>query len=162
MFTSAVAEAGGFIRSRNDTDIPDIQFFAPGMIVDHGREQLWGTGISCHSCLLRPKSRGEVTLNSADPAEDPCIDPNFLSHPDDVRDMIAGYKKMMKIMNKEPISKYTSKHVMRPIDLDDDEDIEKAIRESADTVYHPVGTCKMGSDNMAVVGANSKSIKLKA
>ena len=163
MLTSTVAEAGGFIRSRNDIDIPDIQLhFAPGMIVDHGREQLWGTGISCHSCLLRPKSRGEVTLQSADPADDPIIDPRFLSHPEDVKDMVAGYKKMMKIMNKEPISKYTSKHVMRPIDLDDDEDIEKAIRESADTVYHPVGTCKMGSDEMAVVDNKLKVHKVKS
>ena len=68
---------------------------------------------------------------------------------------------MMKIMNKEPISKYTSKHVLRPIDLDDDEDIEKAIRESADTVYHPVGTCKMGSDEMAVVDSNLKVHKVE-
>jgi choline dehydrogenase-like flavoprotein len=110
---------------------------------------------------LRPKSRGEVTLNSADPAEDPVIDPNFLSHPDDVSDMVAGYKKMMKIMNKEPISKYTSKHVFRPIDLDDDDDIEKAIRESADTVYHPVGTCKMGNDVMSVVDSNLKVHKVE-
>ena len=77
-------------------------------------------------------------------------------------DMVEGYKKMMKIMNKEPISKYTSKHVMRPIDLDDDEDIEKAIRESADTVYHPVGTCKMGSDEMSVVDNNLKVHKVKS
>jgi len=63
-------------------------------------------------------------------------------------------------MNKEPISKYTSKHVFRPIDLDDDEDIEKAIRESADTVYHPVGTCKMGSDDMSVVDSNLKVHKV--
>ena len=157
MFTSTVAEAGGFIRSRNDIDIPDTQLhFSPGMIVDHGREHMWGTGISCHTCLLRPKSRGEVTLNSADPLDDPKIDPKFLSHPDDVKDMVAGYKKMMKIMNKEPVAKYTSKHVLRPIDLDDDEDIEKAIRETADTVYHPVGTCKMGSDEMAVVDSSLK------
>ena len=157
MFTSTVAEAGGFIRSRNDIDIPDTQLhFSPGMIVDHGREHMWGTGISCHTCLLRPKSRGEVTLNSADPQDNPKIDPKFLSHPDDVKDMIAGYKKMMKIMNKDPVSKYTSKHVLRPIDLDDDEDIEKAIRETADTVYHPVGTCKMGSDEMAVVDSSLK------
>ena len=157
MFTSTVAEAGGFIRSRNDIDIPDTQLhFSPGMIVDHGREHMWGTGISCHTCLLRPKSRGEVTLNSADPLDDPKIDPKFLSHPDDVKDMVAGYKKMMKIMNKEPVAKYTSKHVLRPIDLDDDEDIEKAIRETADTVYHPVGTCKMGSDDMAVVDSSLK------
>ncbi|MDA9147506.1 GMC family oxidoreductase N-terminal domain-containing protein [Gammaproteobacteria bacterium] len=157
MFTSTVAEAGGFIRSRNDIAVPDIQLhFAPGMVVDHGRESVWGTGLSCHTCLLRPKSRGEVTLQSADPTDDPKIDPKFLSHPDDMRDMVAGYKKMMKIMNKEPLSKYTSGHVQRPVDLDNDEDIEQAIREDADTVYHPVGTCKMGSDEMSVVNERLK------
>lgn len=161
MFTSTVAEAGGFIRSRNDITVPDIQLhFAPGMVVDHGRESVWGTGLSCHTCLLRPKSRGEVTLQSSDPSDDPKIDPKFLSHPDDMRDMIAGYKKMMKIMNKEPLSKYTSAHVQRPVDLDNDEDIEQAIREDADTVYHPVGTCKMGSDDMSVVNERLKVHKV--
>ena len=161
MFTSTVAEAGGFIRSRNDITVPDIQLhFAPGMVVDHGRETVWGTGLSCHTCLLRPKSRGEVTLQSSNPSDDPKIDPKFLSHPDDMRDMIAGYKKMMKIMNKEPLSKYTSAHVQRPVDLDNDEDIEQAIREDADTVYHPVGTCKMGSDDMSVVNERLKVHKV--
>jgi len=161
MFTSTVAEAGGFIRSRNDITVPDIQLhFAPGMVVDHGREIVWGTGLSCHTCLLRPKSRGEVTLQSADPTDDPKIDPKFLSHPDDMRDMVAGYKKMMKVMNKEPLSKYTSGHVQRPVDLDNDEDIEQAIREDADTVYHPVGTCKMGSDEMSVVNERLKVHKV--
>ena len=161
MFTSTVAEAGGFIRSRNDITVPDIQLhFAPGMVVDHGRESVWGTGLSCHTCLLRPKSRGEVTLQSADPTDDPKIDPKFLSHPDDMRDMVAGYKKMMKVMNKEPLSKYTSGHVQRPVDLDNDEDIEQAIREDADTVYHPVGTCKMGSDEMSVVNERLKVHKV--
>ena len=161
MFTSTVAEAGGFIRSRNDITVPDIQLhFAPGMVVDHGRESVWGTGLSCHMCLLRPKSRGEVTLQSADPTDDPKIDPKFLSHPDDMRDMVAGYKKMMKVMNKEPLSKYTSGHVQRPVDLDNDEDIEQAIREDADTVYHPVGTCKMGSDEMSVVNERLKVYKV--
>ena len=161
MFTSTVAEAGGFIRSRNDITVPDIQLhFAPGMVVDHGRESVWGTGLSCHTCLLRPKSRGEVTLQSADPTDDPKIDPKFLSHPDDMRDMVAGYKKMMKIMNKEPLSKYTSGHVQRPVDLDNDEDIEQDIKEDADTVYHPVGTCKMGSDEMSVVNERLKVHKV--
>jgi choline dehydrogenase-like flavoprotein len=67
---------------------------------------------------------------------------------------------MMKVMNKEPLSKYTSKHVYRPVDLDDDEDIEKAIREEADTVYHPVGTCMMGNDEMAVVNSRLKVHKI--
>ena len=157
MFTSTVAEAGGFIKSRKDIEIPDLQLhFAPAMVIDHGRTSVWGHGLSCHVCLLRPKSRGEVTLNSSDPFEDPRIDPQFLSHPDDMKDMIAGYKKMMAILNTGPVSKYTSNHVQRPIDINDDKDIEQAIREDADTVYHPVGTCKMGSDEMAVVNDSLK------
>ena len=97
-----------------------------------------------------------MTLNSSDPLDDPSIDPKFLSHPDDVKDLVAGYKKMMTILNKSPVSKYTSNHVQRPIDLNDDKDIEQAIREDADTVYHPVGTCKMGNDEMAVVDSSLK------
>ena len=77
-----------------------------------------------------------------------------------MRDMVAGYKKMMKVMNKEPLSKYTGGHVQRPVDLDNDEDIEQAIREDADTVYHPVGTCKMGSDEMSVVNERLKVHKV--
>ena len=157
MFTSTVAEAGGFIKSRDDLRIPDLQLhFAPAMVIDHGRTSVWGHGLSCHVCLLRPKSRGEVTLNSADPFEDPKIDPKFLSHPDDMRDMIAGYKKMMNILNSGAVSKYTSSHVQRPVDINDDKDIEQAIREDADTVYHPVGTCKMGNDEMSVVDDSLK------
>ena len=152
LFTSTIAEAGGFIKSSENKKIPDIQLhFIPTMVVDHGRTQLWGHGLGCHMCLLRPKSRGEVTLNSADPFDDPNIDPKFLSHPDDMQDMIAGYKKMMEVMNKDSFSKYTKDHTMRPIDIDNDNEIEQAIREEADTVYHPVGTCKMGDDEMSVV-----------
>ena len=157
LFTSTIAEAGGFIKSNEEKDIPDIQLhFIPTMVVDHGRTQLWGHGLGCHMCLLRPRSRGEVTLNSSDPFEDPNIDPKFLSHPDDMQDMIAGYKQMMAILNKESFSKYTSAHTMRPIDITNDDDIELAIREEADTVYHPVGTCKMGNDEMAVVDNSLK------
>ena len=108
LFTSTVAEAGGFIKSKDGIQIPDIQLhFLPAMVVDHGRTQLWGHGLGCHMCLLRPKSRGEVTLKSSDPFDDPNIDPKFLSHPDDMKDMIKGYKKMMKIMNSNSFSKYT-------------------------------------------------------
>ena len=99
LFTSTIAEAGAFLKTRDDLDAPNIQFhYAPAMVIDHGRQLLWGTGMSCHSCLLRPKSRGEVTLESADPFADPLIDPKFLSHPDDMKDMIDGYKIMMKVL----------------------------------------------------------------
>ena len=151
LFTSTVAEAGGFIRTSDELDVPDVQLhFAPAMVVDHGRTQLWGRGLSCHVCLLRPKSRGTVRLQSADPHDDPLIDPKFLSHPDDIKVLVKGYKKMMAIMRTGPISQYIAKCV-RPVNIHDDRDIERAIRESADTVYHPVGTCKMGNDSHAVV-----------
>ena len=162
LFTSTIAEAGGFIKSKDDIEIPDIQLhFLPAMVVDHGRTQLWGHGLGCHMCLLRPKSRGEVTLKSSSPFDDPNIDPKFLSHSDDMKDMIKGYKKMMKIMNSNSFSKYTG-DTLRPINIDDDKEIEQAIREEADTVYHPVGTCKMGSDDMSVVSNNLKVHGIKS
>ena len=162
LFTSTIAEAGAFVKTNDDLEIPNIQFhYAPAMIVDHGRTLLWGTGMSCHSCLLRPKSHGEVTLASADPFADPLIDPKFLSHPDDVKDMIEGYKIMMKVLGSEPFSKYISDHSKRPIDINNDADIEKAMREGADTVYHPVGTCKMGNDEMSVVDSRLKVRKIQ-
>ena len=157
MFTSTIAEGGAFIKTKDDLEIPNIQFhYAPAMVVDHGRTSVWGHGMSCHSCLLRPKSRGEVTLKSADPFDDPSIDPKFLSHPDDMQDMIDGYKKMMEVLNTEPFSKYIKDHTQTPIDINNDKEIEQALRTEADTVYHPVGTCKMGNDDMSVVDSNLK------
>ena len=162
VFTSTIAEAGAFIKTKDELEAPNIQLhYAPEMVIDHGRKSAWGTGLSCHSCLLRPKSRGEVTLESADPFADPLIDPKFLTHPDDMQDMIDGYKAMMKVLNNASFSKYISQNTQRPIDINDDADIEKAIREEADTVYHPVGTCKMGDDGMSVVSHDLKVHKMK-
>ena len=157
MFTSTIAEGGAFIKTRDDLEIPNIQLhYAPAMVIDHGRTSVWGHGMSCHSCLLRPKSRGEVTLKSSDPFDDPSIDPKFLSHPDDMQDMIDGYKKMMEVLNTEPFTKYIKEHTQTPIDVNNDKEIEQVLRAEADTVYHPVGTCKMGNDHMSVVDSNLK------
>ena len=111
--------------------------------------------------MLIPKSRGEVTRESADPFADPLIDPKFLSDPEDMKDMVDGYKAMMKVMSSEHFSKYISEDTTRPVDINDDADIEQAMRELADTVYHPVGTCKMGDDDMSVVDSNLKVHKMK-
>jgi choline dehydrogenase len=101
-----------------------------------------------------------VTLQSADPQDDPVIDPKFLSHPDDIKVLVKGYKKMMAIMNTAPIKKYIA-NCERPVNINDDRDIEQAIREHADTVYHPVGTCKMGSDSHAVVDERLRVHKMQ-
>ena len=100
MFTSPLAEGGAFIKSSKDKEIPDIQLhFVVAMVEDHGRQDLWGNGFSCHMCLLRPESRGTVKIASKDPFEDPLIDPNYLSVQSDIDTMVDGYKRMMEIMN---------------------------------------------------------------
>ena len=154
--TSTVAEAGGFIKTDESLEIPDIQLhFVLAKIIDHGRTIAFGHGLGCHVCLLRPKSTGEVTLNSNDAFDSPKIDPKFFSEREDMDIMIKGYRKMMQIMDAEPLRPFTRK-VQDPIDINSDADIEAAMRARADTVYHPVGTCKMGSDDMSVVNHELK------
>ena len=153
MFSSPIAEGGAFLKTSEDLEAPDIQLhFAIGMIEDHGRKKTPGNGFSCHVCLLRPKSVGTVRIASKDPLKDPEIDPQFLSNREDMSTMIKGYKVMMKILNTEPLNQFSN--VLDPVNINDDKAIESAIRARSDTIYHPIGTCKMGNDGMAVVDTN--------
>jgi len=92
---------------------------------------------------------GTVKIASKNPIDDPLIDPNYLSNREDIETMVKGYKIMMEIMNTEPLAQY--QNIRHPININDDKAIESAIRTRADTIYHPVGTCKMGHDEMSVV-----------
>ena len=97
--TSNFAECGGFLKTRPDLDVPDIQLhFGMAMADDHGRKRHRGTGFTCHVCLLRPKSRGNVALGSADPLAAPLIDPNFFGDPDDLETMVAGFKTTRRLL----------------------------------------------------------------
>ena len=150
--TSPVAEAGAFLKTSDEEITPDIQLhFGIAMTIDHARTLLWGHGISCHVCLLRPRSRGTVSIESMDISDPPVINPNYLADSDDMKRMIKGFKKMMEILSLGPISEYTQESIDGFGHDISDNQIESLIRKSADTVYHPVGTCKMGSDKMAVV-----------
>lgn len=157
MMTTPFAEAGGFWRSAPDLPAPDIQFhFVPAMLEDHGRTSVHGHGFSCHACVLRPESRGTVRLASSDPAAPPAIDPNFLDDPRDIVTLRRGVRMMHRIVEAPPISNYGPRD-RYPVDLNDDAALDHLIRSRADTVYHPVGTCRMGGDEDSVVDPTLKA-----
>jgi choline dehydrogenase-like flavoprotein len=154
--TSNFAECGGFLKTRPDLDVPDIQLhFGMALVDDHGRKRRWGRGFSCHVCLLRPKSRGSVALASADPLAAPSIDPNFLGHADDLESMVAGYKTTRRLM-ETPALRALQKKDMFTAGIETDDDIRAVLRARVDTVYHPVGTARMGTDAFAVVDPKLK------
>ncbi|OUR80240.1 glucose-methanol-choline oxidoreductase [Alphaproteobacteria bacterium 46_93_T64] len=156
IITTTCAEIGAFLRSKPGVERPDYQLhFVVGMLDDHARKTRMGNGFSCHCCVLRPKSRGTVRLNSADPSAAPKIDPNFLNHEDDVQVLLDSVKEMERILHA-PAFDGVRGEPLYPVDLNSDEEIISAIRNHADTVYHPVGTCKMGVDKMAVVDPELK------
>lgn len=151
IMTTCFAEAGGFWKSHPDLPAPDIQYhFVPAMLEDHGRTKVKGHGFSCHACVLRPESRGSVTLASADAAAPPAIDPGFLTDERDMATLRAGVRMMHRIAAAPPLADYAGAD-RHPVDLADDTALDALIRSRADTVYHPVGTCRMGSDADAVV-----------
>ncbi len=154
MLTTNFAEAGGFIRSQAGEAIPDLQLhFVIGKLVDHGRTTTFGHGYSCHVCLLRPKSRGSVRLASADPLAAPLIDPAFLAERDDMARLVRGFKLMRHIMAQPALARFGARELPASAGAQSDAEIEAFIRNHADTIYHPVGSCRMGPDPMDVVDA---------
>ncbi|WP_411267802.1 GMC family oxidoreductase [Ketobacter nezhaii] len=149
--TSNFAEAGAFLKSRPQLDRPDLQLhLVTGLVDDHGRNLHFKKGFSCHVCLLRPRSHGSVRLQSADPQEPPLIDPAFLHDPQDVEDLVAGYKLTQRLLDAPSLKQQILKYVF-PLNINNDNDIRRILRQRVDTVYHPVGTCRMGIDDQAVV-----------
>lgn len=154
MLTSNAAEAGGFARTDPKLDIPDIQYhFLPVVQEKHGLalRRSMGFGYSLHVCALRPKSRGEIGLNSADPVASPRIQPNYLADEADLKTMVAGVHAGRHIFSATAFDQYRGKEVFPGAAVQTDAQIEAFIRERSETIYHPVGTCKMGTDDMAVV-----------
>ncbi|MES2101569.1 MAG: choline dehydrogenase [Pseudomonadota bacterium] len=152
ILTTNFAEAGGFIKSAPGEALPDLQLhFVIGKLIDHGRKPSFGHGYSCHVCLLRPKSRGSLKLASADPFAAPLIDPNFLAERDDMDKLLRGFKLMRNILQQPALAGYRGQELPASAGAQTDAQIENFIRGHADTIYHPVGTCRMGSGAWAVV-----------
>ena len=150
MAASPGAEAGAFLKSDPAIERPDLQLhFVAGIVDDHARKLHLGHGYSCHVCVLRPHSRGEVGLNDSDPRSPPRIDPNFLADGRDAELLHKGAVMMRRILDAPALAAYRKSELYTagiP-----DEALAEHIRARADTVYHPVGTCRMGTDDQAVV-----------
>jgi choline dehydrogenase len=147
--TSNIAEAGAFVKSRKDLAECDLQFhFAPVHYVDHGFAKPGGHGYSLGAALLTPNSRGRITLRSADALEPPAIDPGYLTDPADLAPLVEGIQLAREIASAKAFDAFRGKPVF------DQDDPEANVRGRAETMYHPVGTCKMGNDPMAVVNAS--------
>jgi choline dehydrogenase-like flavoprotein len=162
MLTTNFGEGGAFIRSTPDEPIPDLQLhFVVGKLVDHGRKTVFGHGYSCHVCVLRPRSRGSVQLASADPLAAPLIDPAFLREDDDTHRLVRGFKLMRQILAQPALAQHGGREVAASAAAQTDAQIEAYIRQHADTIYHPVGTCRMGPAESAASGRSVVDAELR-
>jgi choline dehydrogenase len=153
IITSNVAESQAFLFADKTEKSPDIQLaLCTGIVDDHTRKNHLGHGYTLHVTLMRPKSRGSVTLQSANAKDAPLINPNFLSDPVDMTSLIKGAQIGYDIMQSQAFAPYRG-NMLYPLDRNDPRQIEQFLRDHADTEYHPCSTCKMGpaSDPMAVV-----------
>ncbi|MDI9237350.1 choline dehydrogenase [Lysobacter sp. LF1] len=153
--SSNIAEAGAFVRSHLATDArPDIQLhFVPAMLDDHGRHRLQGEGYTVHACFLRPRSRGRISLVSARAGDKPRIEANYLSDAEgfDLKMMVECAKLSRELMAQPAFDAYRGAPIFPARDDLDDAGLEAFVRAKAETIYHPVGTCRMGNDTMSVV-----------
>ena len=149
-------ETGGFIRSNDLVDYPNIQYhFFPSLVLDHGRTNPDRHAFQAHVGPMRPTSRGEIKLKSTDPYSAPSIRFNYMQTEHDLKEMREGIKIAHEIFEQKAFDKFRGKAI-NPINLNSDEEINEFIRNTGDTAYHPSGTCKMGKDNLSVVDEKLK------
>lgn len=153
LITTNFAECGGFLKSSSEQSIPNLQLhFVVALVDNHARTMHVGHGISCHVCLLNPKSRGSIKISGPSIDDPLLIDPDFYGDESDLEEMVKGFKKTKQLMESS-VFKSMVKEDLFTANVQTDEEIREVLRDRSDTVYHPVGSCKMGIDDLAVVDA---------
>jgi choline dehydrogenase len=153
--TTNVAEVGGFVKTKPDLKCSNLQFhFAPAFYINHGFTKLPGHGFTLGPTLLHPESKGSISLRSTNPFEPPVIQPNYLVNEADLEVLVTGIKLARKIIHMHPFDEFRSEELLPGSGVQTEEEISAYIRNNVETLYHPVGTCKMGNDSLSVV--NSK------
>lgn len=151
---SVPLEVGGFLRTRAELDKPDIQItFVPGLNLETTRAGQGRHGYLINFYQLRPQSRGSVHVDGPSPAAEPRIDAGYLSDPADLQCFRDGYRLAARIGDTEPLSGRSAGRISPDRALRDDDEIDAWVREAANTIFHPVGTARMGADDAAVVDA---------
>jgi choline dehydrogenase len=157
MLTSNGAEGGAFAKSKPNLELPDLQFhFFPGAFEDHGATKVPDVGYGQHgfsvgAVVLRPESRGTIRLHSNDPFDAPSIQPRYMSTEADMERTIGGLKLTRKLVQAHAFDEFRGLEHLPGPKIQTDEEFAQFVRERGETLYHPVGTSKMGIDDMAVV-----------
>ncbi len=155
--TSSVGEAFAFVRTRPGLPAPDVQFhFAPAFFSEHGAETHDKHAFTVGPTLVSPKSRGHVKLASSDPTAAPVIDPNALADPDDMAAMVEGVRIARRIVGVGPLADAMAREIYPGAEAQSDSEIEADVRRRTELIYHPVGTCRIGVDDRAVVDPELK------
>jgi len=153
--TSNVGEAGGFVKTSTSCPTPDVQYhFAPGYFIEHGFQQIKEHAYSLIPTLIRPNSRGRITLRSGNPLDAPLIHANYFADPRDMQAVVEGLRIARAIGETNAFAKYRKRELCPGPEIKNDEkSLSSYIEKYAQTLYHPVGTCKMGpsGDKLAVV-----------
>ncbi|MFV0254140.1 MAG: GMC family oxidoreductase [Beutenbergiaceae bacterium] len=155
--TATVCEAGIFTRSSLCDQTPDIQMhILPAFVIDHGRQRVRGHGFTINTCHLRPTSIGDVKLNSADPADEPAINPNFLDTERDWQISLEAFEKGRELLATRAMEPWVKSEHMPGSNVRTASQKREYVKKWSKTDYHPVGSCKMGNDELAVVDTELK------
>jgi len=155
--TSSLFETGGFWFSKENEDQPDIQFhLGQGSGIEKGIAKLEGAGITLNSAYMQPKSRGTVRLASSNPFADPLIDPNYWDDNHDIEIAFRGLEMAREILAQPALSEYVRKEVLPGPNVHSRKQLLNYLCKMAKTDHHPVGTCKMGKDDLSVVDMKLK------